>query len=173
MALMQWLTWLITIFRSLFSPLPHIPKKILRPLMQYVSWYVFLRGLAQIITGLRDISWGLHYRNLPYILATLINVSPIYYILGGIAGVVIGVFYLKTFFPLIDERRRALGWHQWTLAAAALTALKIYETTFIHRSFLWFLIPFCIGWYLIFEFERVMKSTESAKNTVRPKKRQP
>lgn len=166
----QRLVSLIELFRKFFAPLPHLPKKILRPIVPYLSWYVFLRGLAQIITGFRDIAWGLHYRNLPYILATLINVPPFYYILGGVMSIAIGVFYLKTFVPLADVRRRALGWQAWATAAAALTVLKIYDVVFIHRSTLWFFITFAIGWYLIFEFEQVTKVEKTFKNHLRRKK---
>ncbi|HCR81261.1 MAG: hypothetical protein UY13_C0002G0225 [Candidatus Pacebacteria bacterium GW2011_GWB1_47_8] len=169
---MAWLTALVTVLRNFLAPLPHLPTKILRPLVPYLSWYVFLRGLVQVITGLRDISWGLRYRTLPYILATLINVPPWLYVLAGALSIAVGVLYFKAFAPLADERRRASGWQAWATAAAALTLVKLYNVILIHHSVLWFTLTFLVGWYLIFQFERVINPKTTA-NHQRSSRRHP
>lgn len=156
---MSFFSSLIVALRKLLTPLPHLPLQLLKPLVPFLSWYIFLRGLFAIIGGLQSISWGFRYNSLPAMFVTLLDINPTFFVVGGVIGIIAGGLYLKAFPALAEPSRRHQGWQQWTMATAVITMVHLYETLFLAHSFFWLIISTLISWYLIFEFEKAIGST--------------
>lgn len=164
---MKQLTPLIAKVREFYASFPRIPGNMLKPFVPFLSWYMLLQGVIQIISGFRGVSWGLHYGSLPRMFATLVDVNPSYFFIGGVLTIIAGALYLMAFPKMSQANTRYQGWEKWVLAAGALTITRLYETIFTSGSIIWFLIGTAIGWYFIFEFEQYLKPSKPAKKTTK------
>jgi len=170
MSHMKNLTPLVTAARNFFDNFPRVPKGTLQPFVPFLAWYVLLQGVIQIINGFRGVSWGLHYGSLPRMFATLIDINPLYFLIGGVLTIAAGALYLTAFPKLSQVETRHEGWEKWVLAAVVLTVARLYEMLFTGGSAGWFLISALIGWYLIFEFERAIGRPAAAKKSTTSKR---
>jgi hypothetical protein len=170
---MKQLDSLIPTVRKFFEPFPRIPSNLLKPVVPFLAWYVLLQGFIQLTGGVRGVISSLNYGRLPRMFTNLLDIHPTFFLIGGLLTAVAGVLYLMAFPKLSEKTNRYQGWRQWVLAALALTVTRLYEIFFTNGSAFIFLVSTLLGWYLIFEFERIIQQQAAVKKSKPKRKSKP
>ncbi len=165
---MKQLTPLLNTLREFFAQFPHLPNGVLKPFVPFLSWYMLLQGIAQLVGGFQHISVGMQTNHFYRMFSSLIDTNPLFFLIGGILTVIAGGLYLMAFPKLSQENTRGEGWQQWALAAAVLTLARLFETIFTGGSVVWSLLTLTVGWYFIFEFENVIGVKKASSKSSKP-----
>ncbi|NCN45482.1 MAG: hypothetical protein COU63_02845 [Candidatus Pacebacteria bacterium CG10_big_fil_rev_8_21_14_0_10_36_11] len=158
-------------FKKFFAPFPHFPKKLLSTFIPLIPWYLFLRGLVKIVQGLRSLSGSFQFGSLPKVFSHLLDINPIYLFWDGIFNLLVGILYFSAFTGLAQKKTQTKGWQNWFQASVALAGIRLYAIIFHQTSVFWSLTLTLIGWYLIFEFERVFDEKTITKKSSPIKKK--
>lgn len=146
-----------------FAPFPHLPKSFLKTFLPIVPWYIFLKGLINIIRGLRSLSASFQFGSLPMIFNRLIEVNPIFLFWNGVLLLFISFLYFAAFTNLAQKKTQYLGWQNWLQTALILTTINLFQVIFYRDSIIWLTITTIINWYLIFEFLQFYKPPKNKK----------
>lgn len=146
-----------------FVPFPHLPTKLLTTFLPIIPWYLFLRGLVKIISGLRSLSASFQLGSLPRIFIKFIELNPIFLFWDGIILLLIGFLYFTAFTNLSHKKNQLIGWQNWLLATILTTLVRIYRVIFNHESILLMLAITFVGWFFIFEFKKLYQLPKSKK----------
>jgi hypothetical protein len=146
-----------------FSLFPHIPKKFLKIFLPIIPWYIFLKGLINIIRGLRSLSASFQFGSLPMIFNKLIEANPIFLFWNGVLLLFISLLYFAAFTNLAQKKTQYMGWQNWFQTALISTAINLFQVIFFRNSIFWITTKTIINWYLIFEFLQFYKSSTKKK----------
>lgn len=159
----------ITNLEKFFAPFPHFPTNFLKTLLPIIPWYLFLRGLIEIIGGLKSLSTSFQLDALPKVFAEFIEFKPAFLFWNGITMLIIGFLYFTAFTQLAHKKTQLLGWQNWLLATIPSTISRLYLVIFNHDSIFLTLVVTFIGWFFIFEFKKLYTPPKTKKNTSKPK----
>lgn len=148
---------LIKSLEKFFKPLPHLPNKLKTFFLPIIPWYLFVRGLMEIISGLRSLSASFQFSALPKIFSRFLEVNPAFLFWQGIIILLAGILYFVAFTNLAQTKTQYLGWKNWLLAATLTTMIRLYQVIFNHGAIIWLVAGTLVGWFLIFEFQKFYK----------------